>query len=56
MEGRSGQLKRLNQQSSRGTASCCLDVDDSGKSVPVANYSSGSVVSLPVPSCIRRVP
>lgn len=48
LEGRTGQLKRLNQQSARGTASCYLDVDATGKTVVVANYASGSVASLPV--------
>ncbi len=48
IEGRTGELKRLNKQSARGTASCYLDVDATGKSVLVANYSSGSVASLPV--------
>lgn len=46
--GRSGQLKLLNRQSSRGSASCYLDVDATGKTVLVANYSTGSVASLPV--------
>lgn len=44
----SGELKRLNEQSSRGTASCYLTVDATGKTLLVANYSSGSVASLPV--------
>ena len=48
IQGHSGQLKRLNDQSARGTASCYLDVDATGKTVVVANYSSGSVASLPV--------
>ncbi len=48
LEGRSGQLKRLNEQPARGTASCYLDVDATGKTVVVSNYSSGSVASLPV--------
>ena len=48
LEGHTGRLKRLNHQSARGTASCYLDVDATGKSVLVANYSSGSVASLPV--------
>lgn len=43
-----GKLKLINRQSSRGTASCYLDVDKTGKTVVVANYSSGSVASLPV--------
>jgi len=46
--GRSGQLKLLNRQSSRGSAACYLDVDATGKTVLVANYSSGSVASLPL--------
>lgn len=45
---RTGALHRLNHQSARGTASCYLDVDASGKSVLVANYNSGSVAALPV--------
>jgi 6-phosphogluconolactonase len=48
IEGRTGALKRLNQQSARGTASCYLDVDATSRTVVVANYSSGSVASLPV--------
>ncbi|MDA1232014.1 MAG: lactonase family protein [Planctomycetota bacterium] len=48
IEGRDGKLTRVNRQSSRGTASCYLDVDATGKTVVVANYSSGSVASLPV--------
>lgn len=46
--GRTGQLKPLNRQSSRGKASCYLDVDATGKSVLVANYTSGSVAALPI--------
>lgn len=45
---RSGRLVRLNQQSAKGTASCYLDVDSTGKMVVVANYSTGSVAALPV--------
>jgi len=48
LEGRTGRLTRLNQQSARGTATCYVDVDATGKSVLVANYNSGSVASLPV--------
>ncbi|MFC5457561.1 lactonase family protein [Prosthecobacter fluviatilis] len=48
LDGRDGRLKRLNQHSARGTASCYLDVDATGKTVAVANYASGSVASLPV--------
>jgi 6-phosphogluconolactonase len=46
--GRTGELKPLNRQSSRGTSSCYLDVDKTGKALLVANYSSGSVASLPL--------
>lgn len=48
IEGRGGDLRLLNRQSARGTASCFLDVDPTGKSVLVANYNSGSVAALPV--------
>jgi 6-phosphogluconolactonase len=48
MVGRTGQLKLLNRQSSLGAASCYLSVDATGKTVLVANYTSGSVASLPV--------
>lgn len=46
--GRTGELKFLNRQSAEGTAACYLDVDATGKAVLVANYTSGSVASLPV--------
>jgi 6-phosphogluconolactonase len=46
--GRTGRLKLLNRQSALGSAACYLDVDASGKTVVVANYSTGSVASLPV--------
>ncbi|MEQ9408711.1 MAG: lactonase family protein [Fuerstiella sp.] len=48
ISGRDGQLTRLNRQSARGTASCYLDVDATGKTVVVANYSTGNVAALPV--------
>lgn len=46
--GRTGELKLLNRQSAEGTAACSLAVDATGKTVFVANYTSGSVASLPV--------
>lgn len=46
--GRGGELKPLNRTSTRGTASCYLDVDATGKTLLVANYSTGSVASLPI--------
>ena len=48
LEGRTGGLKLLNRQSTRGTASCYLAVDATGKTVLVANYTTGNVGSLPV--------
>jgi 6-phosphogluconolactonase len=46
--GRTGELKLLNRASAEGTAACYLDVDATGKALFVANYTSGSVASLPV--------
>ncbi len=48
IEGRDGKLNRLNRQSTLGSASCYLDVDATGNTVVVANYSTGSVAALPV--------
>lgn len=46
--GQNGELKPLNRASSKGRASCYLEVDATGKTVLVANYTSGSVASLPI--------
>lgn len=43
-----GSLRLLNRQSSRGSASCFLEVDATGKTVLVANYTTGNVAALPV--------
>ncbi|MDB6119033.1 MAG: pgl 2 [Verrucomicrobiaceae bacterium] len=48
IEGRTGKLKRLNEQSTHGNASCYISVDATGKTVAVANYSSGNVASFSV--------
>ncbi|WP_240928383.1 lactonase family protein [Thalassoroseus pseudoceratinae] len=48
INGRDGKLTRLNRQSALGTASCYLDVDATGKTVVVANYSTGSIAALPI--------
>lgn len=48
LSGRTGQMTLLNRQSTRGTASCYLDIDATGKTVLVANYSTGNVASYPV--------
>jgi 6-phosphogluconolactonase (cycloisomerase 2 family) len=46
--GRDGLLEPLNRQSSGGTASCYLETDPIGRALLVANYTSGSVASLPI--------
>ena len=43
-----GKLEFINQQSSKGAAPCHLVVDKTGRNVLVANYTGGSVCSLPV--------
>jgi 6-phosphogluconolactonase len=48
LTGRTGEMTLLNRQSTRGTASCYLDVDATGKTVLVANYTTGNVASLPI--------
>ena len=48
LKGRTGEMTLLNRQSTRGTASCYLDIDATGRTVLVANYTTGNVASLPV--------
>ena len=48
VDGKTGKLALLNQQSSRGAGPCHLVVDPSGKNVLVANYGGGSVAVLPI--------
>lgn len=48
IEKSTGSLRLLNHQSSRGSASCFLEVDATGKTVLVANYTTGNVAALPV--------
>jgi 6-phosphogluconolactonase len=48
LAGRTGKMKLLNRQSARGSAACYLEVDATGHTVLVANYSTGSVAALPV--------
>jgi len=43
-----GDLSFVNQQSSRGADPCHLSVERGGKSVLVANYTSGNVAVLPI--------
>lgn len=45
---RDGRLTRLGAQSCRGTVSCYLESDPSGRVLLVANYGTGSVASLPI--------
>ena len=44
----SGNLTLLNRQSAKGTATCYLEVDATGKTLLLANYSSGSVAAMPI--------
>jgi 6-phosphogluconolactonase len=46
--GPSGELAPLNRVSSQGTASCYLEADRTGKTVLLANYTTGSVAAFPV--------
>ncbi|MFO0903976.1 MAG: lactonase family protein [Pirellulales bacterium] len=48
LEGRTGKLKLLNRQSALGTAACYLQVDATGQTLLLANYTSGSVASFPI--------
>jgi len=48
MEPKTGRLTLLNQQSSGGLGPCYVAVDAKGRCVLVANYSSGSIASLPI--------
>ena len=48
IDSRTGKLTRLNQQPSGGDGPCHLAVDNTGKSVLVANYGRGSVEALPI--------
>lgn len=45
---KTGELSFLNQQPSQGADPCHLSVDNRGKSVLVANYTSGSLAVLPI--------
>ena len=48
IDPKTGMLTLLNQQPSGGAGPCHLVVDKAGKNVLVANYSGGSVASLPI--------
>ena len=48
LDPKSGELTRINQQSTVGDGPCHLVVDAAGKNVLVANYGGGSVAVLPI--------
>ena len=48
MNPETGELTLLNQQSSHGTSTCHLSVDQTGQYVLAANYGNGSVTVLPI--------
>jgi 6-phosphogluconolactonase len=52
----SGKLTAINQQPSMGAGPCHLALDNSGKHVIVANYTSGSVAVIPVAADGRLSP
>jgi 6-phosphogluconolactonase len=50
IDGRTGQLRLLNQQPTLGGAPCYVVVDQAGRFVLVANYTGGNVAVLPIRS------
>ena len=50
VDGRTGALTFLNEQTAGGAGPCHLTVDPDGKCVLVANYSGGSLAALPLSS------
>lgn len=46
--GKSGELRKINDQPTNGRTACYVDVSPSGKAAVIANYSSGSVASYPI--------
>ena len=48
IDSKTGDLRLVNRQSSRGADPCHLTLDNSGRFVLVANYSGGNVAVLPV--------
>ncbi len=45
-----GKLEPLNRQTTRGTASCFVELDQTGRAVLVANYTTGNVTSYRIES------
>lgn len=50
LDTKTGELKRINEESSVGAGPCYIACDKAGKHVLVANYGGGSVAVLPVDS------
>jgi 6-phosphogluconolactonase len=48
IDPKTGKLKQLNRTSTKGVMPCHLNLDKTGSMVAVANWSSGSTVSMPV--------
>jgi len=48
LDRKTGELKKLNHQSSEGAGPCYVAIDKTGKVALVANYGSGSIASLPI--------
>ena len=48
IEGKSGKLRQINQQSSLGAHPCHIVIDAAGKHALVANYTGGSLAVLPI--------
>ncbi len=48
LDAGSGKLTPLNKQSSKGEAPCHISIDKTGRNALVVNYSSGSVIVLPI--------
>ena len=48
LKGRTGSLRLLNRQSAMGSAACYLDVDSTGQTVLLENYTTGSIASFAV--------
>ena len=48
IDRRTGELSFVNQQSSQGADPCHLSVESGGRSVLVANYTSGTLAVLPI--------
>lgn len=48
IDAKTGKLKQLNRTSTKGVMPCHLNLDKTGSMLAVANWSSGSTVSIPV--------